>query len=115
MKKTGLSRCKNGAYISWRSAHQRCEDPNHSDYKYYGAKGIKVCERWSGHHGFEHFLEDMGMRPEGATLDRIGPTKNYSKSNCRWSSHHIQAVGREANKRKKRAQQFRKCFKNVSF
>lgn len=47
----------------------RCTNPNVQRWKYYGGKGIKVCERWATN--FENFLADMGERPEGMTLDRI--------------------------------------------
>ena len=62
---------------------QRCYNPNNDSYPWYGAKGITVCERW---HSFSNFLEDMGDRPEGHTLDRINSEQDYSPSNCRWST-----------------------------
>lgn len=51
--------------------------------KYYADRGIGVCDRWLK---FENFLEDMGERPEGKTLDRIKNDLGYSKDNCRWST-----------------------------
>ena len=58
------------------------------DYKWYGGKGIGVCERWL--ESFENFLTDMGERPEGMTLDRIKSSKDYSKDNCRWANKDTQ-------------------------
>lgn len=70
-------------YVSWQSMFQRCYDKNHISYCNYGARGIKVCERWDD---FENFLADMGERPENKTLDRINTNGNYEPSNCRWST-----------------------------
>jgi hypothetical protein len=62
---------------------RRCTNPSLDGYKNYGAKGIGYCERWES---YENFLEDMGERPEGMTLDRIDPAGDYEPSNCRWLS-----------------------------
>lgn len=69
-------------YKSWSSMHGRCSDPRNASYRYYGARGIKTCERWAS---FENFLEDMGERPSmDHQLDRRDPDGNYEPSNCRW-------------------------------
>lgn len=71
-------------YRTWHSMKERCSkaDP-HIRYKYYGVKGIAVCERWRT---FANFLADMGARPEGKTLDRIDSAKGYEPDNCRWAT-----------------------------
>ena len=64
---------------------QRCANPEHPRWKYYGARGVRVCKRWRA--SFANFLADMGGRPEGdMSLDRINPEGHYRPSNCRWIS-----------------------------
>ena len=70
---------------------QRCYNRNHPHYSHYGARGIKVCQPW---HNFQAFLNDMGVRPAGLTLDRINNNKGYSKANCRWTSRSFQDQNR---------------------
>ena len=69
-------------YKVWKSMVNRCTNKNNNNYHKYGAKGITVDKRW---HTFENFMDDMGERSKGATLDRINPKEGYSKSNCRWA------------------------------
>lgn len=66
----------------------RCNNPNATQYKWYGGKGIKVCKEWDD---YTVFLLDMGERPEGKTLDRLDNSKNYTKTNCRWATPKEQA------------------------
>ncbi len=81
-------------YKSWRNMLNRCNNAKHPSYRNYGGKGIAVCETWTS---FDVFLADMGVRPDGETLDRIKSDAGYSKENCRWCSMKEQANNRSNN------------------
>jgi hypothetical protein len=82
-------------YRSWSSMLTRCTNANASDYKWYGGRGITVCDRWRT---FENFLEDMGERPDGKTIDRKNPHGNYNKRNCRWATPAQQRNNQQRSK-----------------
>jgi hypothetical protein len=86
---------KHPLYSTYSAMKSRCYNPNHDGYYWYGAKGIKVCDRWL--QSFWNFVEDVGERPLGTTLDRIDGEKDYSPNNCKWSTSKEQASNRKPN------------------
>lgn len=69
----------------------RCLNPAGQDYRYYGARGIKIDPNWLTYDGF---VSDMGVRPDGLTLDREDSDGDYSVSNCRWATREEQSRNR---------------------
>lgn len=86
---------------SWYAMNCRCSYDGHVSYHHYGGRGITVCERWHKDNpdGFKNFLEDMGFRPKGKTLDRYPDVDgNYEPSNCRWATPSQQTLNQRHRK-----------------
>ena len=86
-------------YSSWYAMHQRCYGTMDDAYP---KAGREVCERWDySPEGFFNFLSDMGVRPEGTTLERVDNEKGYSPDNCKWDIPGNQAFNRKLFKNNK--------------
>lgn len=72
----------------------RCSGPKNSQFKNYGGRGVHVCDRWRD---FAAFLSDMGLPPDGLSIDRIDNNRGYEPSNCRWATTKEQARNKRTN------------------
>jgi len=83
-------------YWIWNQMRERCQNPKHKGFQWYGGRGIKVCERWQ--HSFEHFFADMGERPSKKhSIDRVDNDLGYSPENCKWVTTMQQARNKRNN------------------
>ena len=80
----------------WLNIVTRCYNSNHIGWEYYGGKGVGMSSEWlqEDGRGFYRFYEDMGPRPDNCRIDRIDPTKGYSKDNCRWVSLSVSSFNK---------------------
>lgn len=91
---TGVSR---RTYNAWRQMMDRCNNPKSPHYENYGKRGIRVCQRW---HDVRNFFNDMGLVPDGYSLERDDVNGNYEPLNCRWIPKGKQSANR------------RNCYRN---
>mgnify|MGYP003443861791 FL=1 len=86
---------KTSTYKSWEAMIQRCSNASLKSYKNYGGRGISVCDEWTK---FEKFYADMGIKPNGCSIDHIDVNGNYDQLNCRWSTMKQQNRNRRNNR-----------------
>lgn len=87
--------CRTAEYRAWSGMRDRCNRKGNAAWRYYGGRGITVCERWQS---FENFLQDMGLRPSRQhSIDRINTDGNYEPGNCRWATKKEQSNNSRAN------------------
>ena len=98
---TTHGKSKTRIYEVWEAMISRCHNLKNITYKWYGERGIKVCDRWR--FSFSSFFEDMGEAPSKCCLERIDNNKGYSKDNVRWATMSEQ----NRNKRSNRVESFR--------
>ena len=80
---------KHAFYRVWQGLIKRCYQKTSVSYRYYGLKGIRVCQQWR--ESFQCFAKDMGERPFDENgipfdIDRMDSSKDYEPDNCRWLS-----------------------------
>ena len=91
-KRTGVTHGlhKHSLYSVWEGVKQRCANPKEENFKYYGGRGIAVCDEWKN--DFKAFFDwaiENGWE-DGLTIDRVDSDGNYEPSNCRWTTRMIQ-------------------------
>ena len=90
---------KNYLHITWYNMINRCYNPKRKGYKYWGGRGISVCQRWLD--SFEDFREDVGERPTSKhSIDRIDNGGNYEPGNVKWSTRKEHNINRGPYKRR---------------
>lgn len=84
-------------YRIWYGMINRCTNPERSNFKWYGGRGISVCKAWQKYEGFRNWALKNGYSDMG-TIDRINPDENYCPENCQWVDMKTQANNRRSNR-----------------
>lgn len=92
-------------YRVWSAMKTRCTNPNHNSYKYYGARGLKICDEWSDYAVFRQWMIDQGFKP-GLKIDRIDNDVGYYPWNCRLATDRQQMQNRRLPGRHKHGKRY---------
>lgn len=95
MRKSFKTKQERSTYQCWLDMKSRCNNPKSCRYYTHGMRGVKVCSEWVD--SYDTFLSDMGLKPDGHTLDRIDNDGDYHVGNCKWSTPKEQALNRSTN------------------
>lgn len=106
-------------YRIWVGMKSRCHNKNHSDYKYYGKRGISVCNEWHSYKNFKTWALTNGYKG-GLTIDRIDNDGNYEPNNCQWISKsdntkksNVERERRKWNKLRQEAPDYPECLRRM--
>lgn len=95
-KNTTHGMSKTRLYRIWHGIKTRCNNPGHSDYKSYGAKGIRICDEWKDFVKFKEWSLQNGYQ-DTLSIDRINVNGNYCPENCRWVDMKTQSNNKTSN------------------
>ena len=89
---------KHPIYGTWAAMVKRCTNYKSWDYKYYGGRGVTVCDEWLDVRNFVAWYDLTHPKVKGLTLDRIDNQMGYSPSNCHWVDMKTQANNKRIGK-----------------
>lgn len=84
-------------YEVWKCMKRRCYNKNSTGFKYWGGRGITVCDEWQEYIPFRNWARANGYK-RGLTLEREDNNKGYNPNNCSWVTHAAQHRNRSDNK-----------------
>lgn len=95
-KYSGISKTK--LYSSYIHMKTRCYNKSYDGYKYYGGRGITICDEWLNNpESFFEWAINNGWK-DGLSIDRIDVNGNYEPGNCRWTTTKQQCNNTRRNK-----------------
>lgn len=88
---------KEKLFNTWCSMKKRCYNPKHKSYKYYGGRGIIICDEWINSYEVFRCWSLANGYAEKLSIDRKNNDGNYEPSNCRWVTDKVQHNNTRAN------------------